>query len=135
VNLTPEEARFLTALVREQNQSGCRGPAHDLLRRHAYPQAPLAGPGSLIFAYDAVPLTSIVLQGFTDLQAIDDFLRKAEAPAEFVWPWASADDYRGRLEEARREWTIRKGVAIRLGAEAADVTKAAMQSRQTGTSG
>jgi hypothetical protein len=134
VNLTPEETRFLTALIREQNQSGCRGPAHDLLRIKAYPQAPMAGPGSLTFAYDAVPLTSVLLQEFTDLQTIDDFLRKAESPADFVWPWASADDYRRRLEEARREWKARKDIPIHVGVETTDLGTTTSQARPAGAS-
>jgi hypothetical protein len=105
------------------------------LRENAYPQTPLAGPGSLAFAYDAVPLTSVLLQEFTDLQVIDDFLRKAEAPVVSVWPWVSGDDYHARLEEARREWTVRKEVATRFGPAAPEVENAAMQSRQTSTSG
>jgi hypothetical protein len=108
MNLTAEEIRFLTTLAREQNQTGCRGPAHDLLRQRAYPDAPLAGPGSLAFSYDAVPLTTLLLQDFTDLHDIDEFLRHAERGTEVAWPWSSADDYRARLVEARRQWTTRR---------------------------
>jgi hypothetical protein len=108
MKLTAPETRFLTALAREQNQSGCRGPAHDLLRKHVYPDAPLPGPGSLSFAYEAVPLTGILLEEFTELQAIDDFLRKAETIADPGWHWSSAEDYRARLAEARAEWTARR---------------------------
>src|SRR5262245_65592346 len=101
MKLTPEEVTFLTALAREQNQTGCRGPAHDLLRQHAYPDAPRTGPGSLAFAYEAVPLTSLLLGPIPDLQAIDDFLRKGERIPEPRWPWASAGEYRARLGAAR----------------------------------
>jgi hypothetical protein len=105
MNLTDKEARFLTALAREQNQTGCRGPAHDLLRRHAYPTAPLTGGGSLAFSYEVVPLVGVLLRGFTDLQKLDDFLRKGERIADPAWPWASAEEYRARLDQARRETT------------------------------
>src|SRR5260370_28108778 len=47
MKLTSKETRFLSALAREHNQSGCRGPAHELLRKHVYPDAPREGPGSL----------------------------------------------------------------------------------------
>jgi hypothetical protein len=103
MNLTAKETAFLTALVREQNQCGCRGPAHDLLRQHAYPDAPRAGPGSLAFSYEAVPLTSTLLQDFKDLQDIDDFLRGGELIANPEWPWSSMAEYRARLDEAGRE--------------------------------
>jgi len=43
MKLTSKETRFLTSLAREHNQSGCRGPAHDLLRKHVYPDAPREG--------------------------------------------------------------------------------------------
>jgi hypothetical protein len=104
VKLTEEEIRFLTALAREQNQAGCRGPAHELLRRHVYPDAPVRGPSSLSFSYDAVPLTGMLLREMPDLQEIDDFLRAGKSAAEVLWPWTSAEEYRNRLEEARREW-------------------------------
>jgi hypothetical protein len=107
MKLTSDEVQFLTVLAREQNQAGCRGPAHDLLRNIAYPDAPLKGAGSLAFANEAVPLTGILLQDFTDLQQIDDFLRREEKSSPPAWPWSSADAYRARLEEARREWTKR----------------------------
>jgi hypothetical protein len=103
MKLSEKEIPFLTALAREQNQSGCRGPAHDLLRAHAHPDAPRTGPGSLAFSYEAVPLTSLLLRGFIDLQAIDDFLRHGERIADPVWPWSSAVEYRARLAEARRD--------------------------------
>ena len=70
MKLTASEERFLTALLREQSQAGCRGPAHDLLRKHGYPGAPRTGPGSLAFAYDVVPLSSLVLQPLVDLEQI-----------------------------------------------------------------
>jgi hypothetical protein len=105
MKLTVAEQRYLTALLREQNQSGCRGPAHDLLRRHAYPDAPLAGAGSLAFSYESVPLTSMLLRDFTDLATIDDFVRNAKPSSDVTWPWASAAEYRARLDEARQEWT------------------------------
>jgi hypothetical protein len=101
MKLTTEEIKFLTTLAREQNHTGCRGPAHDLLRQHAYPDAPLTGPGSLAFSYVAVPLTGPLVGHFKDLQEIDDFLRGGERIAEVRWPWASAADYRARLAEAR----------------------------------
>ena len=102
MNLTPEEAQFLTALAREQNQTGCRGPAHDLLRQHAYPDAPLTGAGSLAFSYEAIPLTTLLVRHCKDLQEIDDFLRRDEPIRAVRWPWGSADEYRVRLAEARR---------------------------------
>ena len=103
MKLSDAEARFLTAVAREQNQSGCRGPAHDLLRKHGYPNAPRTGPGSLAFSYEVVPLISVVLQPFRDLPALDDFLRNEERIPNPEWPWASAEEFRARLEEARRE--------------------------------
>src|SRR5947209_13030976 len=111
MKLTSEESRFLTALAREQNQSGCRGPAHDLLRQHAYPDAPLTGPGSLAFAYEAVPLTGLLLKGFTDLQALDEFVRQRETASDLRWPWSSSQEYHNRLQEARQEWAGSGGVA------------------------
>jgi len=101
--LSDREIRFLTALAREQNQTGCRGPAHDLLRQNAYSEAPISGPGSLTFSYDAVPLTGQLLRDFLDLQSIDDFLRVEELISDPEWPWSSAEEYRARLAEARRE--------------------------------
>jgi hypothetical protein len=106
MTLTEKEVRFLTALAREQNQTGCRGPAHDLLRDHAYPGAPHTGPGSLAFSYEAVPLTGLLLRDFTDLAQIDEFLRHGELVADPAWPWADAAEYRARLEEARRETSV-----------------------------
>ena len=113
--LTPEEVTFLTALVREQNQTGCHGPAHDLLHQHAYPDAPLTGPGSLAFSYGAVPLTALLVGHFKDLQQIDDFLRGGECIGEVRWPWASAADYRARLAEAQRVWTAEETHALNGG--------------------
>jgi hypothetical protein len=104
MKLTANETRFLTALLREQNQSGCRGPAHDLLRQNAYPDTPRSGPGALAFAYEAVPLTGMLLKDFTDLQALDNFVRQKEAAGELRWPWSSSQEYHDRLQEARREW-------------------------------
>jgi hypothetical protein len=104
MKLTPAEVRFLTALLREQNQAGCRGPAHDLLRRHVYPDAPRSGPGSLAFAYEAVPLTGLLLRDFNDLQQLDDFVRRAPRLPDPEWPWSSAAEYLARLDEARREY-------------------------------
>ena len=103
---TSEETAFLTALAREQNQTGCHGLAHDLLRRHAYPDAPLTGPGSLAFSYEAAPLIGLLVVHFKDLQEVDDFLRRGERIAEVSWPWASAAAYRARLAEARHVWTF-----------------------------
>ncbi len=108
MKLSANEARFLTSLAREQNQTGCRGPAHDLLRRHAYPEAPTTGPGSLTFSYEAVPLVGILLKDFTDLQQIDDFLRREKRCADPEWPWSSPEEYRARLEEARRQYADRE---------------------------
>jgi hypothetical protein len=105
MKLTRKEERFLTALAREQNQTGCRGPAHDLLRQHAHPDAPVSGPGSLAFSYEAVPLTNLLLRDRTDLQEIDDFLRTGDLIHDPIWPWSSADEYRARLQEARRVWS------------------------------
>lgn len=103
MQLTPQEHRFLTALVREQNQKGCRGPAHQLLRERAYPDVPTVGRGALRFSYDAIPLTSLLLKDFSDLQQIDDFLRRGAPVDDVVWPWSSAEEYHARLAEARRE--------------------------------
>src|ERR1700722_7291167 len=108
MKLTADEICFLTALVREQNQSGCRGPAHDLLRQHAYPQVPLHGPGSLSFSYEAVPLTALLFQNAMDLDALDDFLRQGPRNAAPVWPRSSVEEYRTRLEEARAQWATGK---------------------------
>ncbi|HKI32461.1 MAG TPA: hypothetical protein VKA46_11375 [Gemmataceae bacterium] len=106
MTLTENDARFLTALAREQNQRGCRGPAHDLLRTHAYPDAPLTGPGSLAFSYEAVPLTGLLLHHFTDLAQIDEYLRGGELIPDPEWPWATAAEYRARLEEAQRGTSV-----------------------------
>src|SRR5262249_41475885 len=105
MKLTEKEARFLMALAREQNQTGCRGPAHDLLRRHAYLDAPRAGRGSLAFSYEAVPLIGLLLREFTDLQQLDDFLTKGERILNPEWPWSSVEEYQRQLAEARREMT------------------------------
>ncbi len=102
MKLSQAEEGFLTAVVREQNQNGCRGPAHDLLREHAYPDAPRAGSGSLAFSYEIVPLIGILLRDVKDLQALDDFIRVEQRDSDLQWPWASAGDYRIRLEEAER---------------------------------
>src|SRR6267378_4359085 len=115
MNLTPEESRFLTALAREQNQTGCRGPAHDLLRRHAYPDAPVTGPGSLTFSYEAVPLTSLLVQHYQSLEEIDDFLRREERDTKFLWPWSSAEEYQARIAEARRHWKADEADSSTLG--------------------
>jgi hypothetical protein len=102
MNLTQKEEKFLTALAREQNQTGCRGPAHDILRKFVYPDAPLTGRGSLSFSYDAVPLTNILFKGWISLQEINDFLRQEEMIPDPEWPWSSAEDFRNRLEEAKK---------------------------------
>ncbi len=102
MKLNAKETRFLTALAREQNQRGCRGPAHELLRRHAYSHAPVSGRGSLAFSYETVPLTTLLLRDCKDLQQIDDFLRKGELIPDPEWPWRSTEEYRHRLEEARK---------------------------------
>jgi hypothetical protein len=104
MKLTASEEQFLTALLREQSQAGCRGPAHDLLKTHGYPGVPRSGPGSLAFAYDVVPLSSLVLQPLIDLEQIDDFLRNGERIAGPEWPWTCADEFRSRLDEAKRFW-------------------------------
>jgi hypothetical protein len=103
MKLTPAETRFLTALLREHNQNGCRGPAHDLLRKHAYPEAPADGAGSLAFAYEVVPLSGLLLRDFHDLQQIDDFVHREPRIPDPEWPWSSATEYQKRLAEARRE--------------------------------
>ena len=107
MKLTAKETRFLTALAREQNQTGCRRPAHDLLRKHVYRNVPLQGPGSLAFSYEAVPLMGLLLRGFQDLQEIDDFLRNGEMIRDPEWPWLSEQDYRSRLQEARTDISSR----------------------------
>jgi hypothetical protein len=106
MKLTAKEIRFLTALAREQNQTGCRGPTHDLLRAHVYADAPLTGPGSLSFSYEAVPLTGLLVRDFTDLEQIDEFLCRGQLIPDPVWPWADAAEYRARLEEARRSIAV-----------------------------
>jgi hypothetical protein len=103
MRLTPSESRYLTALAREQAQAGCRGPAHDLLRRHAYPDAPHSGKGSLAFSYEMVPLIEVLLRNQTDLQQLDDYLRKGELDPKSLWPWDSVEQFRSRLAEARTE--------------------------------
>lgn len=103
MKLSDREARFLTALAREQNQIGCRGPAHDVLTQHVYPDVPRSGPSSIAFSYDAVPLIGILLRDFKDLQSINEFLRKDERITDPEWPWSSAEEYRAKLEQARRE--------------------------------
>jgi hypothetical protein len=108
MKLTSQETKFLTALLREQNQTGCRGPAHDLLRKHAYPDAPLTGRNSLAFAYDVVPLTMLLVGDFGDFGAIDNFARNGPLVKEVDWPWSSAEEFRRRLEDARVEWQARR---------------------------
>lgn len=108
MKLTEGERGFLTALLREQNQSGCRGPAHDLLRQQVYPNSPLSGPGSLAFAYEALPLTGLLLKELNSLQEIDDFCRNKERVAVAEWPWNYPQEYKARLEEAQKEWTTRQ---------------------------
>jgi hypothetical protein len=125
MKLTTKEALFLTALVREQNQTGCKGPAHDLLRRNAYADAPTTGPGSLTFSYDTVPLTSLLLKDCKDLQEIDDFLRKQGRETNPEWPWLSAKEFQSRLAEARAAWRDR--VAQPHGAADAKDDTAALQ--------
>jgi hypothetical protein len=51
-----------------------------------------------------VPLAGVLLKEFTDLQALDDFLRKEERIPDPEWPWASAEEYFARLEEARKAY-------------------------------
>lgn len=102
MNLNDAERTYLVALLREQNQNGCRGPAHDLLRKYVYPSAPSSGPGSLEFAYNAIPLTGLLLKELHGLQEIDDYCRNPDRPASVEWPWSSAD--LTKLAEARRTW-------------------------------
>lgn len=111
MNLTTSEIRFLTALAREQNQTGCRGPAHDLLRQHAYPEAPREGPGSLAFSYEAVPLTGLLFRDLKDLEENAAFLREEEPNPNPEWPWSSAEDYTARLAEAKNEIRARESPA------------------------
>src|SRR5439155_6431639 len=108
MNLTESEIGFLTALLREQNQNGCRGPAHDLLRKHAYPDAPTSGPGSLAFAYEVVPLTSVLVADFTGLEKLDDFVRGGKQITDPKWPWSSGEEFRAQLAKAREEWARRQ---------------------------
>jgi hypothetical protein len=103
MELTTTETAFLTALIHEQNQTGCHGPAHDLLRERAYPDAPRTGPGSLAFSYETVPLTSLLLRNLNDLQQVDDFVRCSQRNPNPEWPWSSAAEYRARLDQARDE--------------------------------
>jgi hypothetical protein len=109
MNLSAEEVRFLTALLREQAQSGARGPAHQLLKENIYPNLPSSGLGSLAFTYDPNPLTTLLLDRMK-LEEIDDFIR-AEQVADVAWPWTSPQEYLNRLEEARREWALRRAAA------------------------
>ena len=129
MKLTAREALFLTALVREQNQMGCKGPAHDLLRRHAYLDAPTTGPGSLAFSYEAVPLTSLLLKDCKDLQAIDDFLRKQGRETNPEWPWLSVQEFQSKLAEAHAAW--RDQAAQPEGALDAKAGKAAPRAQVT----
>jgi hypothetical protein len=103
MELTSAEIRFLTALAREQNQSGSRGSAHDLLRKNVYPDTPASGPGSLAFSYEAVPLTHLLLKDMKNLQEIDDFLRQGARISDPEWPWTSVEEFRKRLAEAKSE--------------------------------
>lgn len=135
MKLSAEEARFLTALVREQNQTGCRGPAHQLLKEQVYPDVPTTGPGSLAFSYEANPLTSIVLRDRQDLQEIDNFLRKEKPVSEVKWPWSSPQEYKARLEEARREWTSRRGAAVLHPVNGTDEAKPVPFSTSSGVAG
>jgi hypothetical protein len=133
MKLTADETQFLAALVREQNQTGCRGPAHDLLRTHAYPDAPLTGPDSLAFAYDAVPLTGILLLDFTDLETIDRFVRRGKVAKNVRWPWSSALEYQARLQEARAEWATRRTPVGSPVQHHTDTTKDPLPGAGTGT--
>jgi hypothetical protein len=108
MKLTPKEALFLTALAREQNQTGCKGPAHDLLRRYAFPDAPTSGEGSLAFSYEVVPLTGLLPKDCNDLEEIDDFLRAQARLMNPEWPWTSAQEFRTRLAEAPRTGEIER---------------------------
>jgi hypothetical protein len=99
------------------------------LRRHAYPDAPLTGPGSIAFSYETVPLTSLLLRAFTDLQQIDDFLRQDEPVAGLTWPWSSATEYRDRLEQARKDWAVpARAESARNGIDAKSVSATVSES-------
>jgi hypothetical protein len=135
MKLTEEEVRFLTSLAREHNQTGCRGPAHELLRESAYPEAPRNGPGSLAFSYDAEPLTAILLLDFTDLREVDAFLRKGELATQVAWPWSSAEAYRTRLEEARQVWRTRSDSGLSSYFNGKEVKAAAPLSGSAGAVG
>lgn len=104
MKLNEAERTYLTALLREQNQNGCRGPAHDLLRKHVYSDSPPNGPGSLAFAYEAIPLTGLLLKELHGLQEIDDFCRNPDRPTSVEWPWSGPEEYLAKLTEARRTW-------------------------------
>ena len=80
------------------------GRLTDLLRQYAFPEASRQGPRSLSFSYGVVPLTSILFKDSQDLQEIDDFVRKEERITAPERPWASAEEFRSRLQEARRFW-------------------------------
>ena len=115
MKLTIAETWYLTALAREQNQAGCVGPAHDLLRKNAYPDVPRTGPGSLAFSYEAVPLTSLLLEDFADLQAIDDFLRPARLVVGAADPQAVSlvlDLYHLDVEVLLGTQAMRAGVRV-----------------------
>jgi hypothetical protein len=73
------------------------------LERHAFPDAPSAGKGSLAFSHEANRLIGILLNDFRDLQALDDFLRTEALIPDPTWPWESTEEFRARLEEARRD--------------------------------
>src|SRR5437899_2675727 len=64
---------------------------------------PASGPGSLAFSYEAVPLTHLLLRDKKNLQEIDDFLRQGARILDPEWPWASAEEFRKRLAEAKKE--------------------------------
>ena|SRR5437660_10332173 len=103
MRLTAEEIVYLTALAREQAQTGCRGRAHDLLRENVFSEAPRSGKGSLAYSYAVGPLVNLLLRDFHELEELDRFLRQGPISANPGWPWHSAKEFHSRLEEARKE--------------------------------
>jgi hypothetical protein len=82
------------------------------LREQVYPDIPTSGPGSLVFSHEAIPLTSLLLRGQTNLDDIDHFLREEKRIMDVIWPWTSPQQYKARLEEAHREWAGRRGAVV-----------------------
>ena len=111
MKLSAQESRFLTALAREQNQTGCRGPAHEILQREAYSDVPRQGAGSLAFSYEAIPLTGMLVNEMRSLEEIDDFFCKRPLITDPEWPWTDGAEYLARLAEAKRFLALQKNLS------------------------